>query len=236
MKTAPLITMLLTATLLSALAHAAPNTPFAKKTADGKTLVISDKQQAKGTIYYALSGRDRQVYFESDAPIENIKGQSNAVVGFAVLSKDKPGALAAGEWHLPIKSMKTGIKTRDEHMAGKDWLDAELQPDIVVQVLGVEDLKETKKSAAFSSYTMTLVADLSIHGVTRKIKIPDTTVTLLNESEATRKIAPGNLMAVRAKFEVTLADYKVSHPVVGSKVARTVSLDVSLYHSTTKPK
>lgn len=217
-------------------AIAAPNTPFAEKSSDGKTLAVTDTQKAKGTLYHALTGRDRQVYFESDAPIENIKGQSNAVVGFAVISKEKPGAVVAGEWHLPIKSMKTGIKVRDEHMAGKDWLDAEKQPDIVVQIRSAEDVKETKKTDAFTNYSMTLVADLSLHGVTKTIKIPDTTVAVLKESDATRKIAPGDLMALRAKFDVTLADFKVSHVVVGSKVAKTVQLDVSLYHSNQSPK
>jgi len=209
---------------------------FARPTPDGKTLVVPEADRAKGQVYYALTGRDRQVYFESDAPLEDIKGQSNRVIGYAVLSGSPAGALAAGEWHLPVSSMRTGIELRDEHLAGKDWLDAESHPNIVVQLRGVKDVEQTKQTAAFTTYTQTLVVDLSLHGVTRRVEIPGATVTLLPESEATRRVAPGDLMAVRAKFGVTLADYDVSHPVIGDKVAETVQLDVSLYLSTLPPR
>lgn len=210
--------------------------PVAPARDDGKTLVVPDADFSKGAVYYAITDRDRQIYFESNAPLENIKGQSNKVIGYAVVSGDKPGTLVVGEWHLPVASMKTGIELRDEHLAGGDWLNAKKHPDIVVQVREMRGVNETKRSSAFTTYTGTLVADLSMHGVTRTIEIPGVTVTTMPSSEGTRRVAKGDLLAVRANFTVTLADYDVSHPVIGEKVAKEVEIDVSLFLSSNPPE
>lgn len=208
---------------------------FADRSRDGKTLVVPAAHRSLGRVYHVLTDRDRQVYFESNAPLENIKGQSNKVVGYAVLDTGQPGSIVAGEWKLPVGSMKTGIDLRDEHIVGKDWLDAKQNPDIVFQIKETRDIKVIKTSDAFSSYEVTLVGDLTLHGVTRTISIPGSTITLMKESEATRKVARGDLMALRSKFTATLKDYNVSHPVIGEKVAKDVEIDVALYLSTTPP-
>jgi len=230
-----IMAMITAATLSTLLSAGQPTLTPAPKTKDGKTLVVTEAERSKGTVYYTLTDRDRQVYFESNAPLEDIKGQSNKVIGYAVASAKSKGALAAGEWHLPVKSLKTGIELRDEHLAGKDWLDAASHPDVIFKITGTKDVKPVKATDAFESYSVTLVGLLSLHGVTREISIPGSTVTLLNESDATRMVAKGDLMAIRSAFTVVLKDYEVSHPVIGEKVANEVSLDVSLYLSTLPP-
>lgn len=237
-KLSTLMTTSISAAALAATLAVAsePAIPIAEATRDGKTLVVPDDQQDKGTVYYAITDKDRQIYFESNAPLEDIKGQSNGVIGYAVLATDRPGTIVAGEWHLPVESMKTGIELRDEHLAGADWLDAQSHPNIIVQVRELNDVTETKRSAAFTTYTGTLVADLTLHGVTQTIEIPESTITLMPESETTRKVAKGDLMAIRSTFTVTLADYEVSHPVIGEKVAKDVEIDVSLFLSTLPPE
>ncbi len=211
--------------------------PFAEHAASGLSLVVPTEKASLGTVYHALSRRDRQVYFESDAPLEDIKGQSNQVIGFAIAGPaDSPAALRAGEWHLPVRSMRTGIELRDEHLAGKDWLDAESHPNIVFQIERVRDIKPGKQTDAFSSYTVTLEGDMALHGTTRRVTIPSTTLVFMPESESTRSIAAGDLLAIRTKFEVILSEYGVSHPVIGSKVAETVTIDLALYSSTVAPE
>lgn len=234
MKT--ILTLLASAAMAAAATLALPpELPVAQATPDGKTLVVSKEDQAKGTVYYAITGRDRQIYFESNAPLEDIKGQSNAVIGYAVLSPNNPGTLAAGQWHLPVSSMRTGIELRDEHLAGKDWLDAKGHPNIIVQVREMRNVRETKKSQAFTTYTGTLVADVTMHGVTKTMPIEESSITLMPASEATAKVAKGDLLAIRTKFKVTLADFEVKHPVIGEKVASEVEIQVALYLSTLPP-
>lgn len=219
---------------LTLTAAAAP--PFAKANTSGDSLAVPADQASKGTVYYALPGRDRQVYFETNAPLENIKGQSNRVIGYVVAGDgSSPARLQGGEWHLPIKSMRTGIAMRDKHMAGKDWLDAEASPDIVFQIDKVQDITPGKASSSFASYKVTLVGDMTLHGVTRPMSIP-ATLTFLQASDKTARVASGDLLAIKAKYTVKLSDFGVSHPVIGKKVADTIELNTVLYMSTIPPE
>ena len=201
--------------------------PFAKATEDGKHLIVPAEQASLGTVYHALTGKDRQIFFESDAPLEDIKGQSNRVIGYAVAGTD--GSLVAGEWHLPVESIRTGIELRDEHLAGKDWLDAKAHPNIIFQLDHTEDVVLKKETEAYRTYSVTLVGEFTIHGVTRPITIHNASVTYLNASERTRTIADGDLLAIRAKYSVHLSDYDVSHPVLGKKVADEIKINTVLY-------
>jgi len=217
--------------------------PKAAPAASGKSLTVPAALASKGVVYHTITGKDRQVYIESNAPLENIKGQSNRVIGYAVAGGGgggggggSPANLAGGEWRLPVTTIKTGIDLRDEHLASSDWLDAAKFPEVIFTVSKVTDIKVAKESAAFQTYTATLHGSMSLHGVTKEIAVPGATVTFLKESDATRKTAKGDLMALRTKVTVALKDYGVSHPVIGEKVAKDVTIDISLFLSTASPE
>src|SRR5262249_15183316 len=142
-----------------------------------KSLVVPDAHKSLGTVYYALPGRDVQVSFSSKAPLENIEGNSASVIGYAVAGKDDQAKLQAGEWHLPVKSLDTGNKTRNGHLAGEAWLDAAKNPDVVFQLKEVADIQPGKAEGDSKAFTVTLKGDMTIHGITKPITIPDSTLT-----------------------------------------------------------
>ena len=210
---------------------------FAEASASGQSLRVPSALANSGTVYHALIGGKAQIHFTSEAPLETIKGQSSAVIGFAVAgSSGNPADLKGGEWHLPVNSLHTGIELRDEHLASKQWLNAKSFPDIVFQIKRVDGAQQLKSSDAFTTYTATLVGTMTIHGVTNDISIPDATIIFLKASSRTKSIAKGDLMAIRAKYYVSLSDYEVSHPVLGKKVADTVEIDTQLFLSTVPPE
>ncbi len=219
--------------LAAAIAAAAP--PFAKTADSGKSLIIPADHSAKGVVYHALPARSRQIYFESNAPLEDIKGQSNQVIGYAIATRGGTN-LVAGEWHLPVKSMKTGIDLRDEHLAGSDWLNAKEHPNIVFQLTKTEGVSLVKETDNFSTYEGTLVGEITLHGVTRPVRLEKARFTFMPASDRTAGVAKGDLLAIRTKMSVRLADFNVSHPVIGDKVAETVEIDVSLIHATIAPE
>lgn len=220
--------------VVASAASSAP--PFAQRAGDGRTLAVPADAARAGGVYHALPGRDRQIYFESDAPLEAIKGQSNQVVGFAVAGPESdPATLRAGEWHLPVDSIRTGIALRDEHLTGRDWLDAKSHPDIVFQLTDVRAARLSKESAGFRAYEATLVGDMTIHGQTQQMTIPKATITFLDASDRTAKTAKGDLLLIRASYTVTLSDFGVSHPVIGDKVANTIDIITTLFLSTVPP-
>lgn len=229
------ITLVLFST--SGFAQPATTESGAAKSPDGKTLLIPESIAGKGTVYYALPDRDRQLYLESNAPLENIKGQSNQIIGYAVAGNVAAGEppIFGSEFQLPVTSIKTGIDLRDEHMAGADWLDAKKFPTVLLRSKEVENYKVIQETDQFTRYSGTIKASLTLHGVTRDITIPDATVVVMKPSERTAKIAKGQLLAVRANFSVTLADYGIKNSIIGDRVAKTVDLQISLFLSNTPP-
>jgi polyisoprenoid-binding protein YceI len=219
-------------TCFAGLAVAAPD--FAKESPSGKSLVVPEAAKTKGAVYHALPGRERMVYFTSDAPMEKIKGQSDQIIGYAVAGKDNPAELQGGEWHLPVASLRTGNATRDKHLQGEPWLNAAANPNIVFQLKEVKDLKPAKEGG--KTYSATLIGDMTIHGVTRPLTVTDATIAVMPESPQTAKVAKGSLMAIRAKYDITLSDYGVSNKIVGQKVADTIRLDNTIYMSTVPPE
>ena len=107
MRYLPLLT--LGAALLSGPTLAEP--PFAARTRDNRTLEVRPEHAELGRVYYALPGRDRQIYFESKAPFETFTGHTAEVLGYAVAPPGGPPL--AGEWQIPVGSLRTGIARRD---------------------------------------------------------------------------------------------------------------------------
>ncbi len=156
---------------------------------------------------------------------------SNQVVGFAVAGpEDHPARLQAASFLLPIASLDTGIPLRDEHMQGKRWLDAESYPDIAFTLTTTKDDTLAKSGDGFSTYTVTLVGDMTIHGVTRTMEIP-ARLTFMTESDRTKVRALGDLLALRCEYEIELAEFDVNGGGAG-KVAEVIELDQALFFST----
>lgn len=190
---------------------------------------------AKGTLYYTLSGGEAQVLFTSPAPLENIVGKSNRVVGYAVAGPaEGPAALVGAHWVLPVNSIATGIPLRDSHLAGEDWLDARAHPTIEFKLTRVEDIAHVKEGEGYSTWSATLIGQMTIHGVTRELRVPDTRISLLDASERTAGIAPGNLMFVKSSYAVRLSDFGITNKDVPDKVSDEIVLEQTIRLSTVK--
>jgi polyisoprenoid-binding protein YceI len=231
----PLASLALAATLFAAPGVLAAEPPLAHSPS-GKSLVIPAAQKSQGTVYYALPERDVQVTFNSKAPVEEIKGTSNRVIGYAVAPKTgEPAALVAGEFHLPVSSLDTGIALRNTHLQSAQWMDAGANPNVVFHITKTEGVKAGKEDKGFKTFDAKLVGDLTVHGVTKPVKI-DSTITVMPAGDKTKSIAKGDLMAIRAKFDVKLEDYGIKNKVIGQKVAQNVTLDTVIYLSTVAPE
>ena len=170
---------------------------------------------------------NNQFTWTSDAPLEKIKGTADAVSGSFTIDPTNVAA-TRGTITVQVKSMKTGNATRDEHMAGAQWLNAAEYPTItftIASVTGVKVSGNKAKATAHGTFTM--------HGVSKKLAVPFE-LTYLDESPATQKRAPGDLVMITADFTIALKDYKVvgAQGVVGSKVGETIAISAKLYGST----
>lgn len=191
--------------------------------------------KASGTkkMYIHARAGNNQVTIFSESTIEDFTGVCNEVSGTCEIDPKSVESLK-GSFSIRLDGLATGIELRDEHMRSPDWLDAAKYPEITIKIEKARDVKIVAPQSA----KLTLVGTCSLHGVERKVEIP-ATITYLDESPKTLKRLPGDLMRIRASFEVKLSDYKVTGPVggdaIGLKVSDTIRIRVSVFASTTPP-
>lgn len=194
---------------------------------------VPDVLAARGVVYHTISGRQAQITFTSDAPLQDIVGKSNAVVGYAIAGpKDAPAALAGGRWLLPVASLATGIPLRDAHLAGEHWLDAAKHPLVEFVLERTEDIERVKSGDGFSTWSATLVGTMTMHGVRRPCRVEKAKLSFLDASERTQQIAPGDLFFLQCSYEVRLSDFGVVNGDVPGKVADTIRIAQMLRLST----
>lgn len=195
----------------------------AKKDASKPAAAAASAAQRYG--FNDPNGRDT-VAFVLDAPLETINGLSNSVTGHIRVDG---GGKATGELRVPVSSIKTGNETRDGHLQNDRWLDAAKHPDIIALFDGITlpELEDGKPQRVDSKVRLT------VRGVTREVPV-QVLITRMKESEMTRKRAAGDLLRVRAKFQVPLAEFGILRdgPLL-LKVAEVADVNVDAWGSTT---
>lgn len=184
--------------------------------------------QGKKNIRLNDAVAENSVRFLSSAPVENIEGSAKGVQGSFVLDADNLEN-STGTITVEVKSMKTGITKRDDHMYAKDWLDADAYPKITYNLKKLSDIKIKSDNGRAEIFAIA-EGDFTLHGVTNPIKA-NININYVLENADTKKKAEGDLVKVKATFTVPLKDFKIAgkQGIVGSKVGETIAIDASLY-------
>ncbi len=173
------------------------------------------------------AGRNQAMFFSS-TPLEDISGLSNNVSGPVTFDVGDVSTLK-GSISITTVSLKTGNELRDTHLQSENWLDAESYPEIAFVIKNVSNVKSVEDNKLGAK----VVGDFSTHGVTKEV-IAEVTMTYLDESEQTKKKAPGDLLGVEAKFSIVLSDYEVENTVLGQKVSDSIDITVTMVGSNAK--
>ncbi len=166
--------------------------------------------------------------FDSDAPMEKIHGTADGITGTFRLDPTNL-EVTKGEIIVPVRSMKTAITKRDEHMYGSKWLDADTYPSITFVFKSLKDVKTTFKDGRYIA-SGKAVGTFKCHGVSKPL-VADVTITYVPENEETKKRSSGNLVMVTADFMVALADYNITGTgdIVGTKVGKEIKIQANLF-------
>jgi polyisoprenoid-binding protein YceI len=186
------------------------------------------KVKATGEQTFNFEDKRNQVKFFSTTPLEDITGISNDVKGIVSLNVSDIKTIK-GSITISVASIKTAIDLRDEHLRSKNWLDAESFPEITFTIKKFGDIKVVEDNRLEAKVT----GDFSVHGVTKEV-VSDVTLTYLDASEQTKQFAPGDLLGVQAKFNISLSDYEVENMIVGQKVADSIEITATLRGSNAK--
>jgi polyisoprenoid-binding protein YceI len=172
-------------------------------------------------------GRNQAMFFSS-TPLEDVTGLSNDVKGTVTFDVSNVSTLK-GSISISTASLRTGIELRDGHLQSENWLDAESYPEITFVIKNVSNVKSLEDNKLEAK----VIGDFSTHGVTKEV-IAEVTMTYLDESEQTKKRAPGDLLGVEAKFSIVLSDYEVENMVLGQKVSDSIDINVTMVGSNAK--
>lgn len=195
----------------------------------------SDPSPGPGASFHVNDPAKRnQITFKSEAPLEDIVGLSNDITGEIVFNPMKPEDGGKATFTVPAASFTTGIPLRDQHMAGAPWLNASENPDIKLEITKVNGITTVGRGEKSASFLADVAANLTIRGKTNPVAFV-ARLTYLKEDEMTKNKMPGDLLAVRAEFNVTLSSFGITGPegkgIVGSKVSDDLAVSVNLFAS-----
>ncbi|RMD48595.1 MAG: YceI family protein [Ignavibacteria bacterium] len=176
---------------------------------------------------FKASGDSRnQASFESDAPLENIVGVSNSLEAVAMIDINDITNMPKGKVNVDLNSLKTGIDLRDEHLRSANWLNTEKFPYATFMLTGISDASQNKLEDG-KRVKATLHGKFSVHGVTKDVDVP-AELTYFKENARTRAKMKGNLLKVKASFDINLGDYGIKIPdMVVGKVDDNVKINVT---------
>jgi polyisoprenoid-binding protein YceI len=155
--------------------------------------------------------------FTSNAPKEDIFGTASGSADLKINTADI--SALRGTIKVPVKTMKTGNETRDEHMVSAAWLDAAQYPEITFEITEVEPQGAVTDEGGVKTAKVKAKGNFTLHGVTTPLTAP-----------ATIKWKADGKAKITTSFAIKLADYKVQGKdgVVGSKVGETIKCQASL--------
>jgi polyisoprenoid-binding protein YceI len=164
------------------------------------------------------------VQFKLDAPLESITGTGTGISGTVSFDSAAPAAIT-GRIELATASLSVGNPLMGEHLRGTNWLDVAKYPAIVFEAVKIANVR-TQGTQVVGDVT----GRLTVKGVTKDVTVP-VTLTLLVDKLGARLGDPklkGDLLVLRANFEINRSDYDLMPGQVTDKVAETIHLSLSI--------
>ena len=186
------------------------------------------KVKAAGTQTFNfedLSGRNQASFF-SATPLEDITGTGSAISGTVSFDVTNFAKTLKGKISIKVASINTGIELRNRHLQSANWLNAGKYPEVSFEIVSISDVKQ----AADNKLEFKVKGNYSMHGVTKEV-VANADATYLDENDQTKKRAPGDLLGVRAKFNINLSEYDVDNALIGNKVAEKIELNINMVGS-----
>ena len=169
-------------------------------------------------LRFHLDPAESRVWFDADARLHSFRGETHQLTGRFTLQRRSPPQLADATVTIEAASLATGHPERDADMR-QDFLEVERFPTIEFRV---DELLTPQAAADDGTWDVVLQGQLTVHGVTRDVKVP-TTVSIADGRVTARgrlhmdmqayNIRVPRLFLVPMKSEVLVGFAVVARPV-----------------------
>ncbi len=160
--------------------------------------------------------------FKLDAPLEAINGSANGISGTVTFDPANPAAtkgkivVASESLHVPNPTMKG-------HMHGEMWMDVAKYPEISFET---KELKNVKTSG--ENTTADAFGTLTIRGIAKEVTVPVKLTYLKDKLGLRVPNTKGDLLVIRANFNVKRADFGINPRAPEDKVSDNIDLTLSI--------
>lgn len=163
------------------------------------------------------------VVFKLDAPLESINGQASGVSGTVTIDPEKPEA-TTGKIVVATDSLTVPNAMMKEHMLGDQWLNAKANPEITFEIKKVSDIeKKGDKGEANVTGIFTL------NGVSKEITVEAKVTHLPGRlAERSPQKTPGDLLVIRAEFEIKRSDFNIQPGKNLDKVSDEIEIELAI--------
>lgn len=206
----------------------------------GQSLRIPPDQQTLGEIYHVIAGAGTQVTWETDARLLRLVATCNRAVGFFVtrfdLEEGQPPVLG-GALRVPVASLTTGAEQYDAGLHAADMLNLEQYPEILVSLVSAGPARNVVIENRIEQCEFTLVGALTVKDKTIRFESP-ASMALLPFANATQQFSPSDLMMLRTRLTVALADLGITteSPLGAGFTSKDVTIDLYFMCTTLAPE
>lgn len=213
-----------------------PNPKLADRSASGASLRPFSNHRKLGAVYHTVEVNALSL----TAPIAGLQSSPTDLAGYLVaripMDAASNGALGpvivAGQWQIPWSAILDGPTLARWSSSQGGPLKLEEFPAVALTVRNAMETRLLSKDGASSSYMCTIVADVSINGITTERLIQRALITFMRDTAADPSVK-GEQVSLRARFQVRLSDFFSSLPGLNSPP--TIDVNADLLMSTVSP-
>ena len=162
------------------------------------------------------------VLFKLDAPLESISGTATGIAGTVSYDPENPTTLK-GAITVATASMRVGNPMMQDHLQGAQWMDAKQFPQLSFEATQIDNVKR-----AGPDVTGDLTGKLTLHGITREVRVPVKITYLKDKLSARLPNTQGDLLVIRSTFTVKRSDFGINPGAPQDKVSDAVELTLSI--------
>jgi polyisoprenoid-binding protein YceI len=160
--------------------------------------------------------------FKLDAPLESINGSASGISGTVSFDPENPG-VTTGKIVVAADSLTVPNPMQKEHLHSANWLDVTKYPEITFEAKSLANVKtDGNVTTADATGTFTL------HGVSKDITVPIKLTYLKDKLSARVPSLKGDLLVIRANFNINREDFNIQKGQFEDKVSTTIDLSLSI--------
>lgn len=163
------------------------------------------------------------ITFSLDSTLQPIAGVAVGIQGDITFDQGAPGKVS-GEWLVPTGMIGVPNVQMQEVLTSVDWLDVGQFPVASFKIRKAADVV----AGVDGKVSMILEGDFTLKGVSKSMKIPVEFQHLPGRVPDRGGGRDGDLLAVRAQFEIKREDFGIKPSMSEERVANVVKIGVAI--------